>query len=51
MNRAEIDAFRAAHNLSPLPPPSKAKKKNNGNAQRHADACRDLKAVRAKGRK
>ena len=49
MNLKQINEFRTAHGLAPLPAP--ARKANTGNASKRAQECRDLKAKRSSNKK
>ena len=49
MNLKQINEFRVSHGLAPLPAP--ARKANSGNAAKHAQECRDLKAKRSSNKK
>lgn len=53
MNKQEINSFRVAHGLAPLPATdtrAKAVRQNRNKAAR-AQACRDLKALRSRNKK
>lgn len=49
MNLKQVNEFRVAHNMIPLA--ATPKKANNGNAAKHAQECRDLKAKRSSNKK
>jgi hypothetical protein len=49
MNIKAINEFRLSQGLAPHVPKKPAKK--SGNASKHAQACRDLKAARNSGKK
>lgn len=51
MNLKQINEFRVSHGLAPLPAPAPARKANTGNAAKHAQECRDLKAKRSSNKK
>ena len=55
MSRAEINAFRTAHNLEPLPvvdakARAAAKRRQDANRAAHAQLQRDLKSLRSKSK-
>jgi hypothetical protein len=46
MNREQINAFRTAHGLDPMPPKATNKRNQNANRAARAQANRDMKAAR-----